>query len=171
MARHKREVRHPYQILEASEFVVGDNYAFIYNASGSDPSTYSFGGIVEYSVGKDENSILSDFVSPPSTSERLFMVHKDGWYQQPGYPVLIYWRHGKEYDGWDQLTTFLGEETESMYVNHMIVSGKHWSMDPTIHPSPVKRKISSSSVQLNPANWEQEMRKRTHDAMAKVLGF
>ena len=166
----EREVRHPYQIMDIDELVVGETYVFAGTEYeyGSWVDYLVFGGIVDDSKNAHDQASLKVFVDPPKTEKSIFLIHRDGWNRFGGsdVPTITYWRG----DGsWDKLTTFFGPRDDRDARNeflYIIVPIQYWSDDPQIYNHPVERLLNVERVMT-----EAEMKKRYDKAMAKALGF
>jgi len=188
-----RKVRHPHQVLEASEMVVGQLYSFVHayesgSCSDSAPS-YTMGGVIDDShaaarrLGHDLDSAdppkVEMLLATPGAGP-IVTVHMDGWCdgdEMEQDPTLMYWRAclGREI-GWDMLSSYLGpeEENERGDYHTVVVPSQRWADDPRLHVSNwsnpdgvVERAIVAESA----AGWERRMRARAHAAMARALGF
>ncbi len=162
----QRKVRHPYQILEPEELVVGEQYVFVFQGGASlSYDLYIFGGII-----KDNQSIIKN---PPDTSPPTVTIHPKGLMAQDFAeyrdPTFMYWRTPNR--GWDNLSTYLSEPLANRRCS-IIVPEKHWKDDPHFYDDVVERKISQTPKGLQiEADWEQKMRTKRDIAMAKALGF
>jgi hypothetical protein len=168
-----RKVRHPYQILEASELVKDEEYVFvsISDGGGNWVETHLFGGAF-----KDSGDIVKNpprIASPPIMTIHLDGKHPD--FKNKDEPIFVYW---KKFTGWDWMSTYLGDTntTNPLIDNHAIIPKKHWDNDPKLHvldwenpDDVVERKIhTSSNVDMD---WEQKINARRDAAMAKAFGF
>lgn len=176
----KREIRHPYQIMDIDELVIEQNYAFINYYCTSLRTIvdyYIFGGIIKDSGDVDETATLATFITLPDITKKIVTIHLDGWNPCKGVvrklndPVVVYWMEsmGK---GYDWLYTYLGHK-KTQPGNPIVVPEQYWKKDSQIYPNIIERKIKSSAISeaIDATSWEQKMRKKKHDAMAKMLGF
>lgn len=175
-----RKVRHPYQILEASELIKDELYSFITadqsHKSGTHYSvdTYIFGGTF-----KDSKDIIKN--PPKLFKQSIVTIHLDGVYPDMPVPrdkpLFVYWRN--YHNGWDNMSTYLGDiDIENLLadVHHIIVSQKHWADDSKIHvldwknpDDVIKRKIHVfSNIDMN---WEQRINVKRDNALAYFFGF
>ncbi len=185
-----RKVRHPHQVLEASEMVVGQLYAFVTACRnlGTSVSRYTMGGMFDDThaaarqLGHDLNSanppkVEMLLIAPPAGL--IVTVHMDGWRHLSSKmeqdPTLMYWREC--FGGganWDMMWSYLGPEREDRDRHTIVVSSQHWDDDPRLHstnwhnPDGV---IERAAVVESAAGWERMMRAKAHAAMAKALGF
>lgn len=192
-----RKVRHPYQVLNASEMVVGQQYAFIFASefSGIDARHYTMGGVINDShaaairLGHNLDLIkelridmLVEMLVANAPSGSVVTVHMDGWHVDHGstlVPALMYWMRGVNgrTTGWDRLSAYFGPEEEGHEYDHdhcIAVPRQRWEDDPRLHvsnwdnPNGVVERVSDVE---NADDWERKMRARKHAAMAKMLGF
>lgn len=167
-----RKVRHPYQILEAEELIVGNRYAFVSNHNGPMPPFihfYVFGGIIE----GDSSTYKRSITTPPTVT-----VHLDGKTSRNAYilqsPTLMYWREPDT--NWDCLATFLGpQESDLLNLCSIVVPEQRWNDDPKIHvldwenPNDIiERKID---VKDNDEDWEAKINVKRDAVMARAFGF
>ena len=91
-------------------------------------------------------------------------------------PTLIYWGGPCGDPSWDALATYLGPEEKDYddYRHCIVVPSQRWEDDPRVHVASwnnpdgvIERALLAESA----AEWEHRMRKKTHAAMAKMLGF
>ncbi len=185
----KRKVRHPYQIMELSEMIVGKNYTFIFHIKGCriDAECRMFGGIIKgsYKTAKQRgydldhcNINLKCFMD--LIKDQVVTVHMDGWtkhLKKPlSEPISIYWDDGYEI-GYDSLNSWVGPEE---YLEDedcsIVVPSRHWNNDPVIHvldwinPDCVVNRVCDQKIE-NASDWEIKMKNKKHDAMRKMLGF
>lgn len=190
-----RKVRHPHQILDKSEMVVGERYAFV-SAFERCNSIHHFvmGGTFDDSysharhLGHDLDSKPRIWMLFPGAGEDdIATIHMDGLRPDCGDKViatgygatLVCWRDGCA-AGWEFLCDYLGpeespSETVGPFGYHLIiVPGSAWEDDPRLHssfwsdPNVIVRRACEAE---SPADWESMMRARTHEAMARALGF
>lgn len=169
-----RKIRHPYQILEAEELIVGEKYAFISRYSREDPDIDSliFGGII-----KEDNLVIDN---PPQTTPFTFTIHPSGLQSDlktnKRGSTIVYWLDS--YPRYDLLSTFLGEIDGSMHKHSIVVTLKHWDNDPKMHvldwvnPDDIIKRFCVQNHDIEtPAEFEKRMRQKKHDAMREMLGF
>ena len=171
--------RHPYQLLDMNELVVGQSYAFVsyFHRFMLNINYYMFGGIIKDSGDVDETATVDTFVVSPDTTKNIVTIHLDGWnpikslVRKLGDPVLVYWKRSGNAT-YDWLYTYLSNK-KNCNNGPIVVPERHWKDDPQIYSNPIKRKTKLMSVSgtemLDAASWEQKMRQRTHDAMAKMF--
>lgn len=193
----KRKVRHPYQILDISELVIGREYYFISISQWTNfvGAPLAFGGVIDDSWltankrGYDLDNVPSDQMSLDMfldlsliIHKNMFTIHNDGLCHGPAihvkqnYPILQYWR--KNRDGWDNLSTYFGDQEPGGPRHTIAVPRIHWEKDSKMHivdwenPDDTIERIGSEIVgNENVADWEQRMKAKKHDAMRKMLGF
>ncbi len=189
-----RKVRHPHHVLEASEMVVGQLYAFVSAAEFGRVwvSRYTMGGVFDDTraaarrLGHDLDSVgypKVEMLLPGAGGGPIVTVHMDGWHahgEMKQDPTLMYWRECLGQDiGWDMMWSYLGPEMEGEEEHNdyhiLVVPSRHWDDDPRLHVSNwrnpgvvVKR---TPIVGEFAAEWERRMRAKAHAAMAKMLGF
>lgn len=185
-----RKVRHPYQVLETSEMVVGQLYAFIYAHEDGNcfASRYTMGGVFDDTratarrLGYDldsEDSLRIEMLIASVVAGPIVTVHTDGWHdgEEEQDPTLMYWRDCLGgVSGWDRIRCYMGpEEKEGDERHFIVVPDRHWADDPRLHvanwsnPDGVVER--ALIVVESAAGWERRMRARAHAAMAKSLGF
>ncbi|KKN91142.1 hypothetical protein LCGC14_0220070 [marine sediment metagenome] len=173
-----RKVRHPYQILEADELIIGERYALILSTyHGLNFMAYVFGGII-----KDNLSAINN---PPITDPRTFTIHFKGLRNDgvdsllpARLPTIVCWpsRKGFHID-WDYVETYFGEKEDCKDTHAIVVSERHWADDPKIHvldwenPNDViERKIGKTNKVVS-GDWEQQVNAKRDAAMADFFGF
>lgn len=190
-----RKVRHPHQILEASEMDAGQLYAFVHACESGRHSVshYTMGGVVAdspaaarrlghdldrgYLLGSTEEPQVEMLVAAAPAGP-VVTVHMDGWFAGCSAPAsvatLVYWRESPtRRTDWDTLLTYLGPPAETYDDQHFLVApAREWEADPRLHSANwdnpdivVERAVESA------AGWERRMRARAHAAMARMLGF
>ncbi len=173
-----RKIRHPYQIIELSEMIIGKRYAFIFHVKNStiDVEDYVFGGIIQDSFftaqqrGYDLNlDKIGSIAFIDSVDDNIFTVHMDGWTQRLkplfGGPITTYW-NGNQECGYDSLKSWVGkEECPEDDDCSLIVPSRHWNNDPKIHvldwinPDETVQRAIECQTQI-PTNWEDSAKKK-----------
>ena len=178
----KRIPRHPYQILDISELVAGQVYVFVVRSAFSlRADKLVFGGTIGVSSNIAKTSTINAFGISSTPDITTITIHLDGWTTKDvelnGIPTIVYWgptNLSRYLDTtYDLLETYLGPLSKPPTCPHLVVPIQRWEDDPQIYPDVVKRKVKLQSPVdvLDAASWEQKMRQKKHDAMAKMLGF
>jgi hypothetical protein len=196
-----RKIRHPYQILNISELIVGNNYCFISdNPKTTFLSSSVYVGVIEDSLAAASkngcnlnttpNSVLtcSVFTDPAiidttwiiknKLTLNMFTIHFDCWMPNNLFTddsTLVYWEKNGT-TAWDYMSTFLGKTELKGNTHCIIVPQKNWNDDQRIHVRDWENPdcvIERANINTieNAVNWEKKMRAKKHTAMAKALGF
>ncbi len=174
-----REVRHPYQILNVDELIVGQNYTF---ATGYRSGEFmnGFRGIFCGMINgyRDTNpdarpeTFINQSVLDSIDSECcLVTIHMNGWTRyspaDDNDPILVYWGP----DGWDKLDTYIGSQASGGCIS-IVVPHNHWENDSQIYLNPIERHPDMcKNTASAPDDWEVKIKSKRDAAMAKMFGF
>lgn len=169
-----REIRHPYQILDANELIIGQFYMLVSDkiVSGFLKFPFVFGGIVKNSNRKYNTNGRAFVSSLIASRKRYITIHMDGWNGRDysDCPTLIYWQ-GSD-NAYDFLSGFIGPITCATHLTNIIVPEQHWLNDPKVYDGVVERHPSVCKGDVDtPADWEKKMKLKRDAAMAKAIGF
>ena len=146
----RRKLRHPHQVMEASELVVNEWYRT--------PTLYRDGHMWDHKaflllgrVRSTPRAALGhkDVSVGGGATPGLLTIHEDGWFGRPileypppegdlfGTPTLYYWNMRGDTRGWDHLASYLGEPRpghgDDAKMHCIMVPEAAWLADPRMH--------------------------------------